>query len=226
MAGPGWRGCPMLKATRWCAATLLLLLLAGYGTLVAAQRSPAGLAASLVRHVDAMMTGRTVGQVPSGLIGGPFTLVDNTGHTVTDVNYRGHWLLVYFGYTFCPDVCPTELQTMAAAVDIVGSHSQDVVPIFITVDPQRDNSAALSQYVGLFSPKLIGLTGTDEQISAVTREYRVNYARVSSPGGTGYLVDHSSFVYLIAPSGRFRRLFPPGTSVADMATGVIEEIAA
>jgi protein SCO1/2 len=159
--------------------------------------------------------------IPAGVsVGGPFSLTDDHGHAVTDQTYRGRWVLIYFGYTFCPDVCPTELQTIASALDKLGPEAKSVVPLFITVDPERDTPAALANYVKLFDDRLIGLTGTSEQIAAVARAYRVYYAKVTPKDSTTYLMDHSSFVYLVGPDGKLRALFRPGESAQELAYAI------
>src|SRR6185437_773362 len=136
--------------------------------------------------------------VPAGLaIGGPFTLVDQSGKRVTQADFRGRWMLVYFGYTFCPDVCPTELQTIAGALDKLGPDAASIAPLFITIDPARDTPAILADYVKLFDNRLIGLTGSAKEIDDVAREYRVYYAKVTQNSGGSYLMDHSSFAYLM-----------------------------
>jgi protein SCO1/2 len=160
------------------------------------------------------------GLATSVSVGGPFALTDDHGNAVTDQTYRGRWMLVYFGYTFCPDVCPTELQTIAGALDKLGPNAKSVVPLFITVDPERDTPQALANYVKLFDDRLIGLTGTPEQISTVARAYRVYYAKVTPKDSTTYLMDHSSFVYLVGPDGKLRALFRPGESVQELADGI------
>lgn len=182
------------------------------------------------------LRGGTIGQlgldslgisVPGGVsVGGPFTLVDTTGATVTDATYRGRWMLVYFGYTYCPDICPTELQTISTALDDLGGLADRVVPIFVTIDPERDTSAALADYVKLFDNRLVGLTGTPEQIAAAARAYRVYYARAKSGDTTGYLMDHSSFVYLIGPDGSFRALFRQGMAAPELADALKARISA
>ena len=151
-------------------------------------------------------SGRGVG------INSRFSLVDDSGHAVSDTDFRGRFLLVFFGYTHCPDVCPTELQTMADAVQRLGAAGASVQPIFITVDPERDTSAVLHDYVALFPPRLVGLTGSPEQIAAAARSYRVFYRRAPSADG-GYSMDHSGLIYVIGPDGRFWTAFAPSTSV-------------
>ncbi len=139
-----------------------------------------------------------------GGIGGPFTLLDGNGHIVTDRDFRGRYLLVYFGYTFCPDVCPTTLNEVAAAFDKLGAKADKLRAVFITVDPARDTPKVVGEYAAAFSPRIEGLTGTPEQIETVAREYRVYYApRKAGAAGGGYTGDHSSILYLMGPDGRF-----------------------
>jgi protein SCO1/2 len=137
-------------------------------------------------------------------VGGPFTLVDGNGHTVTDRDFRGKYLLVYFGYTYCPDVCPTTLTAVADALDRLGKKADQVDPVFITVDPRRDTPAVIKQYTAAFSPRLLGLTGSQAEIAAVAKAYHVYYAEHrTGPGPDDYSMDHSSILYLMAPDGRF-----------------------
>ena len=211
----------MLRIIRWLSFVLILVIALGWGAVWLAARDPDGLAARGLHDVAALF-GIEPASPDGGLsarlqIGGPFALVDQTGTKVTDQNWQGKWLLVYFGYTYCPDVCPTELQTISTALDQLGPDADKVVPIFITVDPDRDTPAALADYVKLFDPRLVGLTGTPQQIAEVAREYRVYYSKVTPKGATTYLMDHSSFAYLMSPDGVLRSLFRPGISADDMA---------
>ncbi len=137
-------------------------------------------------------------------IGGPFTLLDGNGQTVTDKDFRGKYMLVYFGYTFCPDVCPTTLNAVADAMDKLGPAGSSIQPLFITVDPKRDTPAVVKQYTAAFGPKIEGLTGTPEEIAEVAKEYRVYYAEHrTGPGPNDYSMDHSSVLYLMGPNGDF-----------------------
>jgi len=153
-------------------------------------------------------------------IGGPFTLMDQTGQPVTDQTYKGLYRLIYFGYTFCPDACPTELQVMAQAIDGMGAAGDKVQPIFITVDPERDTVKQLAGYVPNFHKRLAGLTGTPEQIAQVAKEYRVYYAKADQSDGKTYLMNHSSFVYLLDPEGRFITVFPSDMDSEKMASEI------
>jgi protein SCO1/2 len=137
-------------------------------------------------------------------IGGPFTLQDGSGKLVTDHDFRGKYMLVYFGYTFCPDVCPTTLTAVADAMDKLGPAAARVQPIFITVDPKRDTPKVVKQYAAAFGPSIVGLTGTAEEVATAAKEYRVYYAEHSTgPGADDYSMDHSSVLYLMGPDGGF-----------------------
>ena len=138
-------------------------------------------------------------------IGGPFTLENGDGKPVTDKDFRGKYMLVYFGYTFCPDVCPTTLNAVADAMDKLGpAAAARLQPLFITIDPKRDTPALVKQYVAAFGPNIVGLTGTPEQIAQIAREYRVYYAEHrTGPGPNDYSMDHSSVLYLMSPTGAF-----------------------
>ena len=145
------------------------------------------------------------GGAPAGLsVGGPFALVGGDGKPVSDKDFRGKYMLVYFGYTYCPDVCPTTLNAVADALDKLGPKADRIQPLFITVDPKRDNPAAVKQFAAAFGSRIAGLTGSAEQIAVVAKEYRVYYAEHrTGPGPDDYTMDHSSVLYLMGPDGRF-----------------------
>jgi len=154
-------------------------------------------------------------------IGGPFRLESGAGNIVTAGDFRGKYMLVYFGYTFCPDICPTALNAMTAAQRSLGSRSEDLAPIFITLDPERDTPEVMRRYTMALSPTLIGLTGTQDEIAKVAREYRVYYSRhATGPGPDDYSMDHSSIIYLMGPDGRFIAPIPAGQSPAEMAAEI------
>ena len=162
----------------------------------------------------------SVGQQVSGkaLIGGAFTLTDNTGKRVTDQDFSGKYTLVFFGFTSCPDICPAGLQLMAGALEKLGTKAQRITPIFISVDPQRDTPEKLAAYVKNFDPRLGGLTGTPEEIAAVAKAYKVYYAKVpSKERPDDYTMDHTSIIYVMDPKGEFVTHFTPSTSVDDVA---------
>ncbi|MGB0682659.1 MAG: SCO family protein [Magnetovibrionaceae bacterium] len=152
-------------------------------------------------------------------IGGPFHLVDHQGQTVTSATYSGQFMLIYFGYTFCPDICPTSLTTMSEALDLAGAAADNVQPLFITVDPERDTVEHMAEYVGYFHPRLIGLTGSSEQVRQAAKAYRVYSAKVdedeNDPGA--YLMDHSSIIYLMGPDGAFVHHFNHEATPEDVA---------
>jgi cytochrome oxidase Cu insertion factor (SCO1/SenC/PrrC family) len=157
----------------------------------------------------------------TALVGGPFTLTDQTGKKVTQKDFLGHYMLVFFGYTYCPDVCPTELQVMSAALDSLGSKADKIQPIFITIDPQRDTPEVMKQYVANFYPRLTGLTGSPEEIATVAKAYRVYYSKIDGKSGAAnYLMDHSSIVYLMDTNGTFLKHFTYTTDAAELATAI------
>jgi protein SCO1/2 len=184
----------------------------------------AGIAWWQVNNATSMVQSATKSAVP---IGGPFAMTDQTGKAVTDADYRGKYLLIYFGYTYCPDVCPTELGVMAKALDLLGRQSDKVQPLFISVDPERDTVAHLKDYVALFHPSLVGLTGTAEQVRDTARAYRVYYAKAPQKDGKpdDYLMDHSSFIYLMGPDGGFVGVYPAGTTADRIAQDLGTRIA-
>lgn len=167
-------------------------------------------------------TRRPPAQSGSGeaLIGGPFTLTDHTGATRTAADFRGQPVLVYFGYTYCPDVCPTGLQTMSDALDRLGEEVETVQPIFITVDPDRDTPEVMAGYVEHFHPRLVGLTGTGEQIDQVAKAYRIYYAKQGEGEGEDYLVDHSTFTYLMDANGEYLTHFGHDITADGMAARI------
>ena len=145
------------------------------------------------------------GGTPAGTsVGGPFALVNGDGQAVSDKDFRGKYMLVYFGYTFCPDVCPTTLSAVADAMDRLGPKAERLRPLFITVDPKRDSPAVVKQFAAAFGPRVEGLTGSAAQIATVAKAYRVYYAEHrTGPGPDDYTMDHSSVLYLMGPDGRF-----------------------
>jgi protein SCO1/2 len=187
---------------------LLVLILAGL---------IAGAAAGLLVVPGALerLQPQMITSVGKASIGGPFTLTDHTGRPVSDKDFRGRYMLVFFGFTFCPDVCPSGLQVMAAALDQLGPKAERVTPLFISLDPERDTPEQLAQYVSSFHPRLVGLTGTPEQIQSIARAYRVYYQKVKDEKSTaGYTIDHTSIIYLMDPNGEFVTHFSHATPVS------------
>lgn len=177
------------------------------------------LAAVLVSFTVYRQVSRTpAAGVGEALVGGPFTLTDQTGKRVSDADFRGRYMLVSFGYTYCPDVCPAELQVMSAALDRLGADGDRITPVFVTIDPARDTVEVLAEYMQHFHPRFVGLTGSEEEIAAVARAYRVYYARAKDSGeGSDYLMDHSTIVYLMGPDGKFVKHFTYGTDAGALA---------
>lgn len=152
-------------------------------------------------------------------IGGPFSLTDHTGTPVTEAALQGKVSLVYFGYSFCPDICPTDLQVIGQTLDLVQDDLPDAQGLFITVDPERDTQEQLAGYVSLFHPHIRGLTGTPEQVAAAAKVYRAYYKKVSAEeaGSSDYLMDHSAFIYLFDRQGQFVRVFGHGAEAPAIA---------
>ena len=155
--------------------------------------------------------------VTEDAFGGPFTLTDHTGKKVTDKDFTGKYRLIYFGFTYCPAICPTELAKISSALKILGDAGKDIQPIFITIDPERDTAEAMGKYVAMFHPSLVGLTGTPEQIKKVARDYKIYFAKVQDESMSDYTMDHSSFIYFMAPDDRLLRIFRMEDSAQDMA---------
>jgi protein SCO1 len=179
---------------------VLMIIVYAAASLVAVTRPFRGDAASQALH-----------------IGGHFTLTTPDGHVVTDRSFRGKWLIIYFGYTFCPDACPTALNDISVALEQLGQLADKVQPLFITVDPERDTAQVMADYVGSFDPRFIGLRGTREQTAAAAQQFRVYYT-VRQLGRDEYAVDHSSFIYVMNPEGVFVKILTgdrPGHQMAD-----------
>ena len=168
---------------------------------------------SAAEVMDILMWGREP-------IGGPFALIDHTGKPRTDADFRGKLMLVYFGFTYCPDICPTDLQNIGLALDKLGPAAETVQPLFITVDPERDTPAHLADYVTMFHPRLIGLTGDAASIRKAADAYKVYYAKVLSEKGDDSTVDHTAFIYLMDRAGKYLGFFPPGTAPERIAESI------
>ena len=149
----------------------------------------------------------------SATVGGPFELMAHSGKSVSERDYRGRLMLVFFGYTFCPDVCPIELQNMSAALDqLDATQRAAIAPLFITIDPTRDTVAVMKEYVANFHPDLVGLTGTAAQIAAAAKAYRAHFGAGKKDEAGDYLMDHSSFIYLMGRDGKYRKHFRPNSA--------------
>lgn len=195
---------------RWIAAAVLLLAAIPVAVAQTASRR------SAAELMDAVMWNKEP-------IGGSFRLTDHTGRERTDTDFRGQLMLIYFGFTSCPDICPTDLQAISLAMRDLGDDANQVQPLFVTLDPGRDTVAHLAQYVALFHPRLIGLTGNLSAINQAAEAYRVYYARVRlGLKPDDYTVDHSAFIYLVDRDGKYLGFFPPGAS-ADQIVGMVRQ---
>lgn len=212
-----------MKLIRWSAVALLAVLMGAWGAAWVLRAPGEGIADSFARNLARVMGGQDSVPNAGGLVlpagvevGGPFALTDHNGREVTNETYRGKWMLVFFGFTFCPDICPTTLQALAAARRELGADAKDVQVIFVTIDPQRDTPQAMKEYLesaGL--PEAIGLTGTPEQIAAVAKAYRIYYAKAGE--GDDYTMDHSTLAYLMNPQGLFEAPLPYALSPTQKA---------
>jgi protein SCO1/2 len=166
--------------------------------------------------------GRTVvsGQAQ---VGGPFRLTDQNGKSVSDRDFRGRYMLIYFGYSFCPDVCPTTLQVMADAIGKLGDKAGRITPVFITIDPERDTPKVLKEYMNAFGPNFVGLTGSAAAVKDVEKKYRV-YAEKKPLTGGNYGMDHSSVLYLMGPDGRLVTYYDEAISPDNLAKELKQKI--
>jgi protein SCO1/2 len=190
---------------------LLVVILAGFFV-----GAVAGATALILTRSAQTPRIETTGQA---LIGGPFTLVDQTGKTVTDRDFIGRYMLIFFGFTHCPDICPAELQVMAAALDALGPKSGEVAPIFVTLDPERDTPQAVGAYIKNFGKNFVGLTGSQASIAEAAKAYRVTFSKFEykdKDGQYGYSIDHSALLYFMGKDGEYITHFAYGTPAAKM----------
>lgn len=195
-----------LRVIRWIAFAGIALLLAA----IAVFEFAPDVRKRVLPHSDgiASASAEDTVTVPAGVpIGGPFELINEKGHPVTDANYRGRWMLVFFGYTNCPDECPLTLQKMATTLKDLGPLADRIAPLFITVDTVRDTPERLASYLENFDTRITGLTGSNEQIAAVAKAYRVYYETGRNEQSGADLVSHSTFLYLMDPGGKLNALF-------------------
>ena len=202
-----------LRIIRWTTLGLIVLVVLAIAVLAFGFGGGIGFAPSASED-----TAPGTVSVPAGVaIGGPFHLTDDKGHTVTPADYRGRWMLVFFGYTNCPDECPLTLQKMTAAFGKLGPLADKIAPLFITVDPARDTPARLASYLANFDPRIIGLTGSETQVAEAARAYRVYYAPARHEESGADLVSHSTFLYLMDPTGKFSALLPSDVDADKLA---------
>ena len=166
----------------------------------------------------------TADEAAKAAIESEFTLVDHRGRPVTYEDFLGRWQLFFFGFTHCPDICPTTLGTVAATLDQLGPAADRVAPLFITVDPERDTPEVLAEYVAAFHPRLIGLTGTPEQVRSAVRAFRIYFAKMEmADAPDGYLMGHSGYIYLMMPEGEFDSVYAEHRDTPDKIAHAIRE---
>ena len=197
-----------MKKSRIVIASVILLLAAGLAAFTAYR---------LMQPQSPIV--RTSG---TALVGGSFEMIDQDDKTVSEKDFHGKYMLIFFGYTFCPDICPTELQVITGALEQLGDKAKNIQPVFVTIDPERDTPEVMKEYVSNFYPGMIGLTGTAEQLALMARKYRVFYSKAAQAGESAdeYTMDHSSILYLMGPDGAFVKHFSYGTDAAKLATSI------
>jgi len=191
-------------------ALLVLASMFGCGVAPAAEQEQP----SAAQMMDDLMYGH-------GPIGGPFTLTDQNGKPRRDIDFRGKLMIVYFGYTFCPDVCPADLMSITQALEALGPTAESVQPVFITIDPERD-AKVLAEYLAAFHPSFVGLTGSPEQIRKVANSYKVFYVKMPGERSGEYSIDHTGAIYLMGRGGEYLGFMPPQTS-PDRLTEVLRK---
>lgn len=174
--------------------------------------------AEAARFMSELMLGRAE-------IGGPFTLTDQHGGTKSLDDFRGKVVVLYFGYTFCPDVCPTDLATIARVLELLGPGADKLQPVFVTLDPERDTQEVLRNYVAAFSPRFVALRGSEAEVRRVASLYRTYFEKAPVTSSNAYVIDHTAFIYVIDREGRYIGFFPPGTPSEHMAAQVRERLA-
>jgi cytochrome oxidase Cu insertion factor (SCO1/SenC/PrrC family) len=216
------RGCiPLARWLRLAALTGIVLT-----TLALAQPQPNR--NETPREEPRAQAARLMNELMSGkaAVGTPFTLTNAHGKRVSLADFRGKLVLLYFGYTFCPDVCPTDLLVIAQTLKTLGKSADQVQPVFVTLDPARDTRELLRGYVAAFHPRIVALTGSEDEIRRVATAYKVFYEKVTPPNSATYFIDHAAFTFLLDRSGKYLLFFPPGTPPDRMTAMVREQWAA
>ena len=207
---PGGNARSESRIARWRIRLCISLTLACVVAPIAAGEAAEPSATELI---EGLLSGRAP-------VGGPFELTDQTGRRRTDADFRGKLVVLYFGYTYCPDVCPTELQSISLALDKLGVAAEAVQPLFITVDPERDTPARLAEFVSSFHPRLIGLTGSLAEIRKTAIAYRTFFVKNSVAAPSDYSVDHTGFIYLVGKDGHYLGFLPPGATPDEIADAI------
>lgn len=180
----------------------------------------AGIGFYQIQNQNAAVVSKGSSDVAGIKIGGPFELIDHNEQTVTEKNYAGQYKLIYFGFTYCPAICPTELQKISKVLKDLGDDAEKIQPLFVSVDPERDTVAVMKDYVSLFHPRLVGLTGSRAQIDEVLQDYRVYAKKVQNEEYEEYTMDHSSFIYLMDPNDELLSVY----RIKDTAPFVLADI--
>jgi cytochrome oxidase Cu insertion factor (SCO1/SenC/PrrC family) len=211
---------PAALRGRWKLVLMAAVLIAGAAAFLLFREKPP----EETRRADAA---RLMNELMSGKaqVGGPFTLTDQYGNSRSLGDFRGKFVLLYFGYAFCPDVCPTDLAAMAQAIRTLGKEGDKLLPVFVTLDPERDTQELLRNYVAAFHPRFVALRGTEDEVRRVATAYKVYFEKVKPPGSSAYLIDHMAFVFLLDRDGKYLAFFPPGTNAERMAVMVREVLA-
>ena len=202
--------CHRLASLALAGALLLGVASLGYAQTTAQSK------AESTRLMSELMSGK-------GQVGGPFTLLDHTGKKRSLAEFKGKVVLIYFGYMFCPDICPTDLSNLAALLKRLGKDGDQVQTIFITLDPARDTPELIGKYVQHFDKRILGLRGTEQQTKQVATQYKTFYEKVSLKGNQ-YVIDHTAFIYIVNRAGKYLAFFPPGTSPERMEVMVREAL--
>ena len=212
---------------RWTVMHLAIALVAGVALASSLTLFEVGRDSSRIKDLREMARQvQDVSKAPPGTknIGGAFQLTNQDGKTVSDSDYRGKYMLVYFGYTYCPDMCPTGLQSIGRAIDGLGADAEKVGAMFITIDPARDTVEKLKTYMSSFNPKIEGLTGTGQQIAAAASAYQVYYAKGEQVEDNEYVMDHSSLIYLMNTDGSFITTFPEDADAAAIVDAIRNQL--
>lgn len=168
---------------------------------------------------------QTLIPVTEDAFAGPFTLTSTTGETITEKSWSDKYRLIYFGFTYCPAICPTELQKITLALKTLGNKAAIIQPLFVTVDPERDTIPKMKEYVEMFHPALIGLTGTQEQVTGALKTFKIYAAKVQDETMSEYTMDHSSFIYFIAPDGRLLQIYKADDTAETIASSIDQWLA-
>lgn len=199
---------------------IIILVLSAIGGLLLAGLVYAVQKSQLEKGADHVAGAEALIPVTEDAFGGPFTLTDHTGKKVTEKDFAGKYRLIYFGFTYCPAICPTELAKITSAMKLLGDKAKDIRPMFITIDPERDTVDSIAKYISLFHPSLVGLRGTPEETKAVAKAYKIYFAKVQDESMSDYTMDHSSFIYFIAPDDRLLHIFRMEDSAENMAENI------